>query len=84
MENGDIQEFDGSYIEYNFELLATKIDMEEAAAEEQAEIDRQTKILDKARLKATLIDNASLGKAVHARQTLGGSVEGKKNEITFC
>lgn len=83
LENADIQEFDGSYMEYNYELLATKIDLEEAAAKEQEEIDRQTKILEKARLKATLIDNASLGKAVHARQTLVDRLKDRQTKLPF-
>lgn len=37
----DVQEFDGTYTEYNYELLAGKIDLEKAAAADQAEIDRQ-------------------------------------------
>lgn len=83
MENMDIQEFDGTYIEYNYELLATKIDLEEAAAADQAEIDRQSKILEKARVKASSMDNASLGKAVHARQTLLDRLKTRKTKAPF-
>ncbi len=83
MENMDVQEFDGTYMEYNYELLATKIDLEEAAAAEQAEIDRQSKILEKARIKATVMDNASLGRAVHARQTLVDRLKARKTKAPF-
>ncbi len=83
MENMDVQEFAGTYIEYNYELLATKIDLEEAAAEDQAEIDRQSKILEKTRAKATAMDNASLGKAVHARQTLLNRLKSRKTKAPF-
>lgn len=83
MENMDIQEFDGTYTEYNYELLATKIDLEEVAVAEQAEIDRQSKILQKSRARATQMDNASLGRAVHARQTLVDRLKARKTKAPF-
>ncbi len=83
MENMDVQEFDGTYIEYNYELLATKIDLQEAAAADQEEIDRQSRILDKSRAKATAMDNASLGRAVHARQTLVDRLKARKTKAPF-
>lgn len=83
MENMGIQEFDGTYTEYNYELLATKIELEEGAASDEAEIERQKKILEKARYKATIIDNASLGKAVHARQTIVNRLEDRKIKAPF-
>ncbi|MGL5437079.1 MAG: ATP-binding cassette domain-containing protein [Lachnospiraceae bacterium] len=83
MENMDVQEFEGTYIEYNYELLATKIDLEEAAAADQAEIDRQSEILNKARARATIMDNASLGKAVHARQSLVNRLKARKTKAPF-
>ncbi|MDD3219061.1 MAG: ATP-binding cassette domain-containing protein [Lachnospiraceae bacterium] len=83
LENTDIQEFDGTYIEYNYELLATKIELKEAEATEQAEIDRQTEILIKARKKATMMDNASLGRAVHARQTIVDRLKERKTKAPF-
>lgn len=83
MENRNMQEFEGTYIKYNFELLATKIDLEEAAATDQAEVDRQSKILEKARVRATVMDNASLGKAVHARQSLVDRLKLRKTKAPF-
>ncbi len=83
MENMDVQEFNGTYTEYNYELLATKIDLEEAAAADQAEIDRQSKILQKSRARASEMDNASLGRAVHARQTLVDRLKARKTKAPF-
>ncbi len=83
MENMDVQEFNGTYTEYNYELLATKIDLQEAAATEQEEIERQSKILDKSRAKATAMDNASLGRTVHARQTLVNRLKARKTKSPF-
>jgi ATP-binding cassette subfamily F protein 3 len=83
MENMDVQEFEGTYIEYNYELLAMKIDLEEAAAADQAEIERQSKIVERARARATAMDNASLGKTVHARQTLLDRLKTRKTKVPF-
>lgn len=83
MEHRDVQEFDGTYIEYNYELLATKIDLQEAAHADQEEIERQGKILEKARAKASAIDNASFGRAVHARQTLVDRLNARKTMAPY-
>lgn len=83
LENGDVREFAGTFMEYNYELLAAKINLKEAAAADQAEIDRQSKIVEKARMRATAIDSASLGKAVHARQTLLDRLEKRKTKPPF-
>lgn len=83
MENMDVQEFNGTYTEYNYELLAMKIELEEAENADQAEIERQTKILEKSRAKATQMDNASLGKTVHARQTLVDRLIARKTKPPF-
>lgn len=83
MENMDVQEFNGTYTEYNYELLATKIDLQEAAVTDQEEIDRQSEILGRSRAKATAMDNASLGRAVHARQTLVNRLKARKTKAPF-
>ncbi len=83
MEGMDIQEFDGTYTEYNYELLATKIDLAEVVSAEQEEIDRQSKILQIARKKATVMDNASLGRAVHARQSILDRLNARKTKAPF-
>lgn len=83
MEDKDIQEFDGTFTAYNYQLLATKIDLEEAAAADQAEIDRQNAIVNKIRAKATMMDNASLGKTVHARQSLLDRLKERKTKSPF-
>ena len=69
LENGDIQEFDGSYSEYRASLLRKKLDLKLQVAEEQAEIERTEKMVARLRANATAMDNASLGRAVHAKQT---------------
>lgn len=69
LEDTDIQEFDGNYIDYNYALLQKKIELQEIAAEEQEEIARAEKMVERLRTDATRASIASLGRAVHAKQT---------------
>lgn len=61
LENMEIQEFDGRYIEYNFSLLQTKIELQEIAVAEQEEIERYDNIIDNLRAIATYNSEASRG-----------------------
>ena len=69
LENTDIQEFDGNYIDYNYALLQKKIELQEMAAEEQEEIARAEKMVERLRAEATKMSIASFGRTVHAKQT---------------
>ena len=69
LENTDIQEFDGSYIEYNFALLQKKIELQELAKKDQDEIARNEEIVKRMRTAATNASIAALGRTLHARET---------------
>lgn len=69
LEDADVQEFDGNFVEYNFMLLQKKIEMQEQAKKEQEEIERTEKVVDRMRTTATAYSIASLGRAVHAKQS---------------
>ncbi|EQB87908.1 hypothetical protein M918_06715 [Clostridium sp. BL8] len=47
LENMELQEFEGSYIEYNFSLLQTKIEMQELAIADNEELERNEKLIRK-------------------------------------
>ena len=83
LENTDIQEFDGTYLDYNLELLTTKVELQEAAAKDEEEIERQQQIVNRIRANATAMDNASLGRSVHARQTLLDRLQNRKTKAPF-
>ncbi|MDO4615724.1 MAG: ATP-binding cassette domain-containing protein [Lachnospiraceae bacterium] len=83
LEGCEIQTFEGCYADYNFELLSTKAELEEIAAKEEAEIERQQAIVNKTRALATEIDSASLGKTVHARQTLLDRLKNRRTKLPF-
>ena len=69
LEDRDIQEFDGSYIEYNNSILEKKVVLQEKAAEDQAEIERTEKMVKRMTDRATKIDIASYGRALKAKKT---------------
>jgi ATP-binding cassette subfamily F protein 3 len=67
LENMDIQEFDGRYIDYNFSLLQTKIELQELTIADDEEIERNENIIINLRNIATYNSEASRGKALKAR-----------------
>lgn len=69
LEDRDLQEFDGTYTEYTCSLLQKKVEIQEMAARDQAEIERNEKMVERLRANATKFDIASLGRAVHAKDT---------------
>ena len=83
LEDTDIQEFEGNFVEYNFSLLAKKVELQEQVAKEQAEIDRNQKIVDKLRLNATRVTSASRGKALHARVSYLERLEARRIKAPF-
>ena len=83
LEDTDIQEFDGTFVEYNFSLLAKKIEMQEQVAKEQEEIERNQKIVEKLRANATVVTSASRGKALHARVSYLERLEARRIKVPF-
>ena len=83
LEDADIQEFEGSFIEYNFALLAKKIELQEIEAQQQEEIERNRKVVERMRAHATRMDNASLGRALHAKVSYLERLEARKIKAPF-
>ena len=69
LEGSDLQEFDGSYMEYNLNLLRMKIEMQEAVEKETAWIEIQEKLVEKLRAEATRITNPAKGRLLKGRAT---------------
>lgn len=67
LENMELQEYDGTYTEYNFSLLQTKIELQELAAADDEEIKRNELLINKLRFIATELSDASKGRALKAR-----------------
>ncbi|MDR6552373.1 ATP-binding cassette domain-containing protein [Paenibacillus qinlingensis] len=83
LENKEIQEFDGRYIEYNFSLLQTKIELQEIAVAEQEEIERYDNIIDNLRAIATYNSEASRGRALKARVRFQERLEARRIKAPF-
>ena len=83
LENKEIQEFDGNYINYNFYLLQKKIEMQELAAADTEEIERNKKIVDQLRKEATMFTSATRGRALHARVSFLERLEARRIKEPF-
>ncbi len=69
LENGDLQEFDGTYTEYRCSILREKLMLKLQNIEEQKEIERTQEMVNILRKRATLLVNPTIGRAVNAKQT---------------
>lgn len=83
LEDADIQEFEGNFVEYNFALLAKKIELQELAAKQQEEIDRTRKVVERMRIEATRMAVASKGRALHAKVSYLERLEARKIKEPF-
>ncbi|MVP00717.1 ABC-F family ATP-binding cassette domain-containing protein [Paenibacillus lutrae] len=83
LENMEIQEFDGRYIDYNFSLLQTKIELQELTIAEGEEIERNESIIDNLRHIATYNSEASRGRALKARVKFQERLEARRIKAPF-
>lgn len=83
LENTEIQEFNGRYIDYNFELLQTKIELQELAAIDDEEIERNRILIEKLRFNANENAEAAKGKSVNARAKIIERLEARRIKAPF-
>ncbi len=83
LENMELQEFNGSYIDYNFSLLQSKIELQEITAAENEEIERNESVVINLRKIATFNADASRGKALKARVKYLERLEARKIKAPF-
>ena len=69
LENGDLQEFDGTYTEYRCSILWEKLALKLQNIEEQEEIARTQELVDILRKRATEKVNPVIGRSVNAKQS---------------
>lgn len=67
LENRDLQEFDGSFRDYQFALLERKVELQAAAAEEQAWIDKTAALVEKLRDDATEVIDPRRGRTLKGK-----------------
>lgn len=83
LENSDLQEFDGNFLEYNFSLLQGKIELQEAAAANAAEIQRTEEMVVRLRKEATLVADPVKGRALKAKVSYLGRLEARNIKAPF-
>lgn len=83
LENAELQEFDGNYIEYNFALLQMKIEQQRLASADMEEIERNRKIVERLRNEATMFDGATRGRSLKARVSMLERLEARKTKSPF-
>ncbi|MCJ8013010.1 ATP-binding cassette domain-containing protein [Paenibacillus sp. KQZ6P-2] len=83
LENKEIQEFDGRFIDYNFSLLQTKIELQELAIADDEEVERNENIINNLREIATNNADASRGRALKARVKFQERLEARRIKTPF-
>lgn len=83
LENKELQEFDGRYIDYNLSLLQRKIELQELATADSEELVRNEKIIERLRSKADFDADAARGKALKARIKIKDRLEARRIKEPF-
>jgi ATP-binding cassette subfamily F protein 3 len=83
LENKALQSFDGSYIQYNFTLLESKIELQELAIADQEEIERNEELIRQLRLNATYSSEAAKGRSLRARVKYQERLEARQIQAPF-
>ena len=83
LENTELQEFDGRFVDYKFSLLQTKIEMQEIAIAEEEEIARNEELINILREKATYNSEASRGRALKARVKIQERLKERRIKAPF-
>jgi ATP-binding cassette subfamily F protein 3 len=83
LENMEVQEFDGRYIDYNLSLLQTKIELQELAVADDEEIERNDKLIDRLRYWATEVNDSSIGSSLKSRVKIQERLEARRIKAPF-
>ena len=75
LENMELQEFNGRYIDYNFSLLQTKIELQELAIADNEEIERNEKLIKRLRDTAEVTGQPAAGRSLKARMKVQERLE---------
>lgn len=83
LENAELQEFDGRYIEYNLGLLQSKIELQELSIKDEEEIQRNEDLIEKLRFRSTYNTDESSGRALKARMKIKERLEERRIKAPF-
>ena len=67
LENGELQEFDGSFNAYSWSRLQKKIDLQLAAIDDEAEVQRITELVERLRDDATEVIDPQIGRTLKGK-----------------
>lgn len=83
LENKALQSFDGTYIDYMFTLLESKIELQELAVADQEELVRNAELIRQLRIKSTYSSEASKGRTLKARVKYQERLEARQIQAPF-
>ncbi len=83
LENMEVQEFDGSYIDYNFSLLQSKIELQELAHADSEEINRNDVLIEKFRFAAENHSDSNIGRYASVRVKINERLEARRIKAPF-
>ena len=83
LENGDLQEFEGSFTSYSHARLQKKIDLKIGSMKSEEEIQRITALIEKIREDATEIIDPRLGRTLKSKVSYLKHLEGWKIKAPF-
>lgn len=83
LENTQLQEFEGRYIEYHFALLCRKIELQEQAQKDTEEIERSRQVLERMRNDASNHISPKKGRSVHAKASHLKRLEDRRIQEPF-
>ena len=67
LENGDLQEFAGSFMEYSYSRLQKKIDLQLASVADEKEIQRITELVERLREDASEVIDPQIGRTLKGK-----------------
>lgn len=83
LENAELAEYDGRYMDYTVTLLQTKIELQELSVKDEEEIERNQVLIDRLRFIATHDAQAARGKSLKARVRHQERLEARKTKAPF-
>lgn len=83
LENHELQEFDGSYIDYNFTLLQTKVELQELSVADDEEIERNERIIKRLRDRAEVTGETAAGRYLKGKMKFLERLEARRIKRPF-
>ena len=83
LENGDLQEFEGSFTEYTCSRLQKKIDLQLVAKKEEAEIQRVSELVERLREIATEVSESQHGRTLKGKVSYLGRLMSRQIKAPF-